>query len=192
MIEKIPGTQLDFEEGFEQKAFAVLTPLLSVTRGLTLGQISEVTGLPGSTIQNWVKRGWVANPKGKRYAERQVARIIIINMLKPCLQLEQIVEIMSYVNGSVEDSDDDIISDRELFNVLCYVIYLTDKNQTFSKKEISAVIDKALENYSGPKENSKERLAKALLVMTLAYISGKIKSDAEREYEKNIKSFIYY
>ncbi len=186
MLEKIPGTQLDFEVGFEKKAFAVLKPLLSVTRGLTLGQISEVTALPGSTIQNWVKRGWVANPKGKRYAERQVARIIIINMLKPCLQLEQIVEIMAYVNGSVEDSADDIISDRQLFNILCYVIFLADKEQTFDRNEISAVIDQALSDYEGPKSDSKERLSNALLVMTLAYLSASIKTQAENEYSKAI------
>lgn len=184
MLEKIPGTGLDFEEGFERKAFAVLKPLLSVTRGLTLGQISEVTNLPHSTIQNWVKRGWVANPKGKRYGERQVARIIIINMLKNCLQLDHIVGIMKYVNGSVEDASDDIISDRELFNILCYVIFLADKEQTFDKNEISAVIETALCDYQGPKSDSKERLSKALLVMTLAYLSSNIQSQAEKEIEK--------
>lgn len=184
MLEKIPGTGLDFEDGFEKKAFAVLKPLLAVTRGLTLGQISEITALPGSTIQNWVKRGWVANPKGKRYAERQVARIIIINMLKACLQLDRIVEIMAYVNGSVEDDSDDIISDRELFNKLCYVIFLADKKQTFDKKEISSVIEDALSDYEGPAPDSKKRLSQALLVMTLAYLSASIQAEAEKEYEK--------
>ena len=106
MLTTIPGTMLPFEEGLEQNAFAVLTPLLSVTRGLTLSQISEVTGLQGSTIQNWVKRGWVANPKNRRYEERQVARVILINMLKPSLQLETIVSLMKYINGSVEDAAD--------------------------------------------------------------------------------------
>jgi len=184
MLEKIPGTQLDFEEGFEKKAFAVLTPLLSVTRGLTLGQISEVTGLQGTTIQNWIKRGWVANPKNKRYGERQVARIIIINMLKPCLQLDKIAELMAYVNGSVEDADDDIISDKQLFNILCYVIFLADKRQTFNQNEIKAVIEQALKDYNGPAADSKSRLSSALLVMSLAYLSAKIQAEAEKELER--------
>lgn len=184
MLEKIPGTILDFEEGFEKKAFSVLTPLLSVTRGLTLGQIREITDLSAGSIQNWVKRGWIANPKGKRYGERQVARIIIINMLKACLQLDQIVELMAYVNGNVEDDSDDIIPDRELFNKLCYVIFLADKKHTFDKAEISAVIEDALSDYNGPNADSKERLAGALTVMTLAYLSAKIKIEAEKEYEK--------
>ncbi|MCM1544229.1 MAG: DUF1836 domain-containing protein [Ruminococcus sp.] len=184
MLEKIPGTQLEFEDGFEKKAFAVLTPLLSVTRGLTLGQISEVTGLQGSTIQNWIKRGWVANPRNKRYAERQVARIIIINMLKPCLQLEQIIDLMAYVNGSVEDDSDDIISDKQLFNILCYVIYLADKEQSFDKDEIKTVIEAALSDYKGPAADSKERLSQALLVMALAYLSAKIQAEAEKELKK--------
>lgn len=184
MLEKIPGTQLEFEEGFEKRAFSVLTPLLSVTRGLTLGQISEVTGLKGSTIQNWIKRGWVANPRRKRYGERQVARIIIINMLKSCLQLEQIIDLMAYVNGSVEDASDDIISDKKLFNILCYVIYLADLNQTHDKKEIKEVIAEALNDYQGPAEDSKQRLSQALLVMTLAYLSSQIQSEAEKELAK--------
>lgn len=184
MLEKIPGTQLEFEDGFEKKAFAVLTPLLSVTRGLTLGQISEVTGLQGSTIQNWIKRGWVANPRNKRYGERQVARIIIINMLKPCLQLEQIIDLMAYVNGNVEDVSDDIISDKQLFNILCYVIFLADKEQSFDKDEIKSVIAEALSDYQGPAADSKDRLSQALLVMTLAYLSATIQAEAEKELKK--------
>lgn len=184
MLEKIPGTVLDFDEAFEKKAFAVLTPLLSVTKGLTLGQISEVTGLPGSTIQNWVKRGWVANPKNKRYGERQVARIIIINMLKPCLQLDQIVELMAYVNGSVEDAADDIISDRELFNIFCYVICLAERSKLYDKDEIEKVVGSAISGYTGPTGDSKQRLSKALVVMSLAYLSATIKGEAEKEYSK--------
>ena len=125
MLKTIPGTMLPFEEGLEQNAFAVLTPLLSVTRGLTRSQISEVTGLQGSTIQNWVKRGWVANPKNRRYEERQVARVILINMLKPSLQLETIVSLMKYINGSVEDAADFTVyvpkADRHFIGLLAVV-----------------------------------------------------------------------
>lgn len=179
MLSKIPGTELDFEKGFEMNAFAVLTPLLSVTKGLTLGQISEITGLQGSTIQNWIKRGWVANPKNRRYGERQVARIIIINMLRNSLRLDRIVSLMSYINGSVEDASDDIIPDKELFNALCYVIYLADTQHTFDNNHLQELIEDSLSGYNGPKEDSKERLSKALLIMSLAYISGKIQTEAE-------------
>lgn len=184
MLEKIPGTQLNFESGFEKNAFAVLTPLLSVTKGLTLSQISEVTSLQGSTIQNWVKRGWVANPKNRRYGERQVARIILINMVKSSLQLDTIVSLMKHINGSVEDEADDIIPDKELFNFLCYVIYQADERHTFDSRELKKIIADTTKSYKGPNKDSKQRLESALLIMSLAYISGTIQQQAQNECEK--------
>ena len=179
MLKTIPGTMLPFEEGLEQNAFAVLTPLLSVTRGLTLSQISEVTGLQGSTIQNWVKRGWVANPKNRRYEERQVARVILINMLKSSLQLETIVSLMKYVNGSVEDEADDIIPDRELFNMLCQIIFLEDKQQSFDRDALKEIIRKVTAHYKGPTPQAKEHLSQALEIMVLAYLSGEVQRMAQ-------------
>ena len=179
MLKTIPGTMLPFEEGLEQNAFAVLTPLLSVTRGLTLSQISEVTGLQGSTIQNWVKRGWVANPKNRRYEERQVARVILINMLKPSLQLETIVSLLKYINGSVEDAADDIIPDRELFNMLCQVLYLADARHTFDRDALKEVIAQITADYEEPVPDARQRLTHALEIMTLAYLSGELQRMAQ-------------
>ena len=119
MLELIPGTVLNFNSVAAENCYSVIAPLLTVTKGLTLAQVRELTGLEASTIQNWVKRGWVKNPEGKRYGEEQVMRIILINMMRGSMQLEQIAFLMSYINGSVEDRSDDILPDRELFNILC-------------------------------------------------------------------------
>ena len=67
MMKNVPGTVLPWTDGLQKNAFAVLSPVLAVTKGLTLSQLKELTGLEGSTIQNWVKRGWVESPTGKRY-----------------------------------------------------------------------------------------------------------------------------
>ena len=98
MLELIPGTVLNFNSVAADNCYSVIAPLLTVTKGLTLAQVRELTGLEASTIQNWVKRGWVKNPEGKRYGEEQVMRIILINMMRGSMQLEQIAFLMSYIN----------------------------------------------------------------------------------------------
>lgn len=65
MIDKLPGTVIDFSEQAEENAFSLIEPILTVTGGITLSQLSALTGLQGSTIQNWIKRGGSAQPQIK-------------------------------------------------------------------------------------------------------------------------------
>lgn len=181
MIEHMPGTTLPYTKVGDQEAFAVLAPIFSVTKGLTLSQIHELTGLENSTVQNWIKRGWVANPQGKRYGETQVVRIILINMIRSTMQLDKIVQLMSFINGSVEDRSDDIIPDRELYNDLCAIIFEMDQRHTCDKAEIKRIVKEQLEGYTGPAADSKGRLTGALLVMALAYQASQLKEQAEEE-----------
>lgn len=58
-MEYIPGTTLTFNNIVADNCFSLIAPLLTVTKGLTLAQVRELTGLETSTIQNWIKRGWV-------------------------------------------------------------------------------------------------------------------------------------
>ena len=67
MFQTLPGTLLERRQTDGRGAYSLIQPILSLTKGLTLSQIRELTGLENSTVQNWVKRGWVANPKSKRY-----------------------------------------------------------------------------------------------------------------------------
>lgn len=86
MTDLIPGTALAKSLQTGESAFAAIEPILTATGGLTLAQVEGLTGLNGSTIQNWVKRGWVAAPVGKRYGRRQLMRIILINMLRAVMK----------------------------------------------------------------------------------------------------------
>lgn len=55
----LPGTTLALPKDKTTNAFSVIEPVLDATGGLTLRQVCDMTGLPASTIQNWVKRaGW--------------------------------------------------------------------------------------------------------------------------------------
>ncbi|MCR4925815.1 MAG: DUF1836 domain-containing protein [Clostridiales bacterium] len=184
MLKAMPGTAFPFSEENKENAFKSISMLLSVTNGMSLGEITEMTGMNNSTIQNWVKRGWVANPKGKRYGKKQILRIILMNMLRNALQLEAIVELMEYINGDVEDESDDIISDEELYNRLCWIIYLVDEQQTIDKEKIKKIISDDLSSYNAPSQEAKNRLSKALLIMSMAYISSEIQKQAEEEYKK--------
>ena len=111
----LPGTTLPLPPGQIREPFALLDPVFAVSGGgLLLSQVSEMTGLPGATIQNWVKRGWVSSPVNKRYSDLHVARILLINLLRPAMKLDSIAALLAYVNGSVDDRSDDIIPEPQL------------------------------------------------------------------------------
>ena len=175
----VPGTVLTAPPSAAKEPFCVIAPILEITGGLTLSQLCDMTGLEASTIHNWIKRGWVAKPIGKRYTETQTARIMIINMLRDALQMEQIAQLMSWVNGSVEDRNDDILPDRELYNMLCSII------SDVSSDPHSELSDSLIEPYTtGFSEENAKILKSALLVMSNAYLSGLLKRNAQKEYEQ--------
>ena len=107
----LPGTTI---EARADDAQALLQSLF-VAGGLVLSQVSLLTGLEPHTIQNWVKRGFLSAPQRKKYSQRQVCRIFIINMLRDSLQIERICQLLSYVNGRLDDEGDDIIDDTTLY-----------------------------------------------------------------------------
>lgn len=182
MIEKIPGTMLEFNPIVAEDCFSTISPLLTVTKGLTLSQVSEVTGLEHSTIQNWVKRGWVKNPEGKRYGEEQLMRIILINMMRGSMQLDQITFLMGYINGSVEDRFDDILPDRELFNILCSVIYKCDSNAIYDTEKLDSIIDESIKRTVLHDDISIKKLKKSLKAMVLAILSTRMRDLAQKAF----------
>lgn len=176
----LPGTVIEVEDGRLQYGFANLSPLFSATKGLTLSQICEIAGIEPTTVQNWIKRGWVAHPDNKRYAENHLARIIILGMLRGAFQLERIAVILRYVNGSADDRNDDIIPDAALYTHLCRIIDEVETRHLTTPEEIAAVIDGSISDYTGPFPGARDKLVAALTVMVLAYIASSIKSMAEK------------
>lgn len=168
------GTLQDCLEG------SVLEPVFAVTKGLSLSQVRELTGLEASTIQNWVKRGWVASPQGKRYNEIQVSRILIINILRDSLRLERIAQLMGFLNGSVDDRSDDIIPENELYQHLCSMILRLSHTGEYSHAAIRRLVEQETQTFSGPLPDSQAHLRKALEIMLLAYASSSLKRHAER------------
>lgn len=182
MLDKLPGTEMDFDLKEEENAFSLIEPILSATGGLTLSQLSTLTGLEGSTIQNWIKRGWVTPAVGKKYAERQIVRILLINILRGTMKLEDIAGLMTYINGKVDDMSDDILHDTELYNLMCRLLSVMSRKNLHSRNEIAEEIDKNLSpDYSG---EQRKRLNEALLILILGYRASYYRRQAEREFEK--------
>ena len=118
MTEAPPLTQTP-ETG---SAFARYLPLIRAADGLTLAQVCSLTSLEPTTIQNWIKRGFVPHPVSKKYRERHIARIMLIASLRECMLIERVGALMTYINGNADDEADDIISDVALYDVFCRVV----------------------------------------------------------------------
>ena len=149
-----------------------------------MSQITEMTGLGPATIQNWVKRGWVSNPINKRYGRLQVARILLINLLRPAMKLERIVSLLQYVNGSVDDRTDDIIPEDRLYSLLCSIIHRLEKEQRLDRESIITLIGAQLEGYEGPVPDAKSRLEDALLLMLLNIAAAMLMQQADILYRR--------
>lgn len=181
MIDKLPGTVIDFSEQAEENAFSLIEPILTVTGGITLSQLSALTGLQGSTIQNWIKRGWVSATTDKKYTERQILRILLINILRNSMKLEDIAKLMSYINGKVDDLSDDILHDKQLYNLLCKLICILDRKGIYTPLEISEEINKNLGAEYGDEE--RKRLNKVLFIMIMGYRSSYLMRQIETEFQ---------
>ena len=176
-MSEYPGVTLPVAGSQPPNAFSPFEIVLCITGGVTLSQISEMTGLEPSTIQNWVKRGWVPKPVGKRYGEGHLARIFLINSLRGALQLESIIDLLHYVNGNLNDTADDLLPDRALYDLFCQVLERCEKGAP-----TRAAIEQALHSYTEPYSGAKDKLRKVLAVMLPAYRSAALKREAETAF----------
>ena len=161
----IPGTTIDFT--VYDQTIAYIRQMIDFTGGLSLGHVCKLTGLPETSIQNWVKRGYVPHPERKRYYERHMSRILLISALKDSMNIEDIGELMVLINGDTDDESDDIVSETELYRYLCEAIKGLDV-EAFAENQIEYRIKAIL---ADEKANA-EKLSMALKVMVYAYISG--------------------
>lgn len=176
-MQYLPGTNIpadDISDGFGRLSAAIRT-----TGGLTRAQLCEMTGLQASTVQNWINRGWVAHPENKRYYEYQTARVVIINMLKNLMSLDDIAALLRYVNGDAECREDDSVPDAELYTKFCRVAEKAKKDGLTTKEAVSGAAEELLCDYTEPFPGAHEKLRNTITVMVLCYISSLILSEAK-------------
>ena len=171
----IPGTKLAKSDMGNVTGLEFLSKVFYISEGVMLSQIREVSGIDGSTLQNWTKRGWVANARLKKYNIDQVAHILIINMLRSCIQLDKIALLLHYINGKIDDKSDDIIRDSQLYDYICRILDKLMQQDVCYTASIKAVIREVIEGYQENMPGAAERLANALEIIIVAYYAALIK-----------------
>ena len=173
----IPGTTLLGQRGDADRVDSVFRALF-LAGGLTLSQVSGIAGLEPYTVQNWVKRGFLQPPRGKRYDMEQVCRILNINLLKGALTLEQGCQLISYINGDLTDESDDLIDDTLLY---FYFVRLAARAQDLGNKDVwDVALKEVTAGYREPIPGAREKLERVLKVMLTAWLAGRLKAQAEQ------------
>lgn len=175
----IPGTKLKKNDMGNVTGLEFLSKVFYISEGVMLSQIREVSGIDGSTLQNWTKRGWVANARLKKYNIDQVAHILIINMLRSCIQLDHIAFLLQYINGKIDDKSDDIIHDSVLYDYICRILETLTRQDVASKASIKEVIREQIADYEEAMPGARNRLANALEIIVTAYYAALIKRSSD-------------
>lgn len=174
----LPGTVLSVDADRPQAAEEVFSSLF-LASGLVLSQVTQVTGLEPYIIQNWVRRGFLAPPKQRKYTRRQLSRILMINALKSTLSIEQICKLLSYINGALDDEGDDTIDDTELYGAFVLVAGSVQKHGLTSESEMNRLIADGLKDYKEPSPGAKERIEQVLRIMITAWRAAQLQTKAQ-------------
>ena len=174
----IPGTTLEGKRSDADRTDGLFQSLF-LAGGLTLSQVASITGLETHTIQNWVKRGFLPPPQGKRYNMEQVCRIININILKGNMSIEQIIKLMGYLNGNLADESDDLVDDTLLF--FLFVKLAARARYVGGTMTWDDALAEVTADYAESIPGTKEKLQKVLKVMLTTWMANLLRQAAEEQ-----------
>lgn len=175
----IPGTVVDRSKMNGAAGESFLDKVFYITEGIMLTQIREITGIDGTTLQNWLKRGWVASPKGKYYTKEHLARILLIAMMRDTMQLARIAQVLSYINGRVGDVTDDIIPESVLYDYVCRAVDVLADGDSAGLNQLDDVVESVVASYEERVAGAKKRLSRGISIIVTAYYSTLVKNHAE-------------
>ena len=172
----LPGTTLT---GLRENAdrTAELFQAMFLAGGMTLSQVTSITGLEAYAIQNWVKRGFLTPPRGKKYDLEQVCRIININLLRGSLPLEQITSLLGYLNGDLADDSDDLVDDAVLY--FLFVRLAARARYIGGTKAWDDALQEVTESYVEPVPGAREKLIHVLRIMLTVWVSNILRQNAD-------------
>ena len=179
----IPGTVLAApraEAQFIENQFSAMF----LGGGVVLSQITAITGLEPHTVQNWVKRGFLPPPVKKRYDLEQFCRILTINTLKNVYTMEQICSLLSYVNGQLTDSSDDLIDDQVLY--FMFVRLAARAKELYKTEDRDSFLDRELVEYAEPVPGARQRVKTVLRVMLTGWLASRMCQEAEKILKENV------
>ena len=145
--------------------------------GITLSQVTSITGLEAHTVQNWVKRGFLTSPVGKRYTLRQLCRILNINMLRYSMPIDRICHLLSYVNGNLNDESDDLIDDSQLY--FMFAKLAARMKELYAPETVEQLLNSYLDDYEEPIPGAKARVRQVLRIMLTAYLAARMMQETE-------------
>ena len=177
MMWTIPGTVLQARRDEADNVPKQLEALF-FGGGITLSQVTSITGLEAHTVQNWVKRGFLASPVSKRYTLRQLCRILNIHMHHGVMPIERICRLLSYVNGILDDESDDMIDDSQLY--FLFVKLAARLKEMYEPAEVEELLDAYLMDYVEPVPGAKERVRKTLRIMLTAWLASRMMQETEK------------
>ncbi len=147
--------------------------------GITLSQVCIMTGLDSYVVQNWVKRKFVSPPIKRSYSRQQFARIIIINMLKDALQIENICELLRIIDG---ESCETLISDDELYHRYVDLISTDCDINITDENSVRKAVENALSDYEERVPGSKRQLVVVLQIMLYAHSASRLRKVSEKMF----------
>ena len=177
MTQTFPGTTIEVLH-LQKGASRMLFDGIFATGGITLSQVSVMTGLEPYMIQNWVKRGFLPAPDHKRYNLNQLCRVININMLRKVLPIEQILALLQHINGELDDSSDDLIDDSHLY--FMFVKLAARARYIGGTESWDDALEQITANYHEPKPGAREKLINVLRIMLTAWVAASLSDVAER------------
>ncbi|MBE6589426.1 MAG: DUF1836 domain-containing protein [Ruminococcaceae bacterium] len=177
MVTAYPGTTVEVSS-LTRNASKTLFDGIFAAGGITLSQVSVMTGLEPYLIQNWVKRGFVTAPQKRLYSREQFAGIVIINMLREVLQIERICHLMHAIGASSKAPDDDLIRADELYHRYVNMICEERINPSDPKSVLQAAKEAAAD-FEEPFPGARARLVNVLEVMLYAHASATLHRSAE-------------
>jgi hypothetical protein len=142
-------------------------------------QIREITGVDGTTLQNWLKRGWVPKPINKCYGKEHLARILIINMMRDTMQLSRVDFVLRYINGDIDNCEDDIIDESLLYDYICRTMMAISDENSSGFNAIGDVVENVLEGYTEKYSGAKRRLSTGLTIIATSYYASLVKAVAD-------------
>lgn len=179
----LPGTMLTFPretaDHIEEQFRAMFC-----AGGMVLSQVAGISGVEPHTVQNWVKRGFLTKPEGKRYTQRQLCRILNINVLKAVMPLEQVCQLLSYINGALDDEGDDVIDDSALY--FLFVRLAVRAKQLDEPEMLQNTLETFLADYEEPVPGARIRVENTLRIMLIAWVAARMRTAAE-EMLKDLK-----
>ena len=180
-ISCLPGTNLTIEDYERTSAEKILKGIFSMTGGIYLSQLSELSGVPAATLQNWVKRGYVSSPVDRKYSIRQTTRMIMIALLRRALPMEDIVMLLSRLNHDLADESDDLIDDSQLYLYFCDIIMQMPEELFFDAKKLEREIDLRTSDFAVEDKLQRECLNTVLGIMVKAFGSTILQQQVQSE-----------